>query len=174
MTLCGHNTHILINAGSAKGERVARRQSSHGRRVQYNKFAAIYTLRCVKRTCGQACHAPMEPLGQIQSNRLLLIPRPSINQNQTTLMFFVRIESVRRRVVFFMTDYPLAEVTSLGVVPSDFFCRPKSAMEVAQAQSYARENNLPLNCDWLCTNLLIRDGEFGESSCKIAHQFCPG
>lgn len=72
----------------------------------------------------------------------------------------------------FMTDYPLAEVTSLGVGgPADLFCRPKSAMEVAQAQSYARENNLPLTVIGYGTNLLIRDGGIRGVVMQIAHHF---
>ena len=43
----------------------------------------------------------------------------------------------------FMTDYPLAEVTSLGVGGPAISFEAKKCHGSRPAQSYARENNLP-------------------------------
>lgn len=59
----------------------------------------------------------------------------------------------------FKKNYPLSKVTSLGVGgPADLFIQPKSVNEVAQAQRFATEHNLPLTIIGYGTNLLVRDG----------------
>jgi UDP-N-acetylmuramate dehydrogenase len=59
----------------------------------------------------------------------------------------------------FIENYPLSKVTSLGVGgPADLFIQAKSADDVANAQLFALENNLPLTLIGYGTNLLIRDG----------------
>ncbi len=70
----------------------------------------------------------------------------------------------------FNRNYPLSKVTSLGVGgPADLFIQPNSVEEVAQAQRFAQEHDLPLTVIGYGTNLLIRDGGIRGVVMQIAH-----
>ncbi len=73
-------------------------------------------------------------------------------------------------MTMFTNNYPLSKVTSLGVGgPADFFIQPKSIDEVAQAQRFALEHDLPVTIIGYGTNLLIRDGGIRGVVVQIAH-----
>lgn len=72
----------------------------------------------------------------------------------------------------FLKDYPLANVTSLGVGgPADFFIRPSSAEEIVAAQRFALERDYPLTIIGYGTNLLVRDGGIRGVVIQIAEPF---
>ncbi|HHY15970.1 MAG TPA: UDP-N-acetylmuramate dehydrogenase [Firmicutes bacterium] len=72
----------------------------------------------------------------------------------------------------FLKDYPLANVTSLGVGgPADFFIRPGSTLEIIAAQRFALEKGYPLTVIGYGTNLLIRDGGIRGIVIQIAEPF---
>lgn len=72
----------------------------------------------------------------------------------------------------FLRNYPLANLTSLGVGgPADFFIQPSNLDEVVQAQRFALEHNYPLTVIGYGTNLLIRDGGIRGVVIQIAAPF---
>ena len=72
----------------------------------------------------------------------------------------------------FVKDYPLRNVTSLGVGgPADFFVQPTTVNEVIQAQRFALERGYPLTVIGYGTNLLIRDGGIRGVVMQIAEPF---
>lgn len=72
----------------------------------------------------------------------------------------------------FQKDFPLAQVTALGVGgPADFFLRAATAKEVVEAQRFALTNNYPLTVIGYGTNLLIRDGGIRGVVLQLADPF---
>lgn len=72
----------------------------------------------------------------------------------------------------FLRNYPLANLTSLGVGgPADFFIQPSSLEEVVRAQRFALDRGLPLTVIGYGTNLLIRDGGIRGVVVQIAAPF---
>ncbi len=72
----------------------------------------------------------------------------------------------------FQRNYPLANLTSLGVGgPADYFIQPSSLEEVVQAQRFALEKGCPLTVIGYGTNLLIRDGGIRGVVVQIAAPF---
>lgn len=72
----------------------------------------------------------------------------------------------------FLKDYPLANVTSLGVGgPADFFVRPGTTEEIIAAQRFALEKDYPLTIIGYGTNLLVRDGGIRGVVIQIAEPF---
>lgn len=72
----------------------------------------------------------------------------------------------------FLRNYPLANVTSLGVGgPADFFVQPSTTEEVIAAQRFALDEGLPLTVIGYGTNLLVRDGGIRGVVVQIAGPF---
>jgi len=72
----------------------------------------------------------------------------------------------------FLRDYPLSNVTALGVGgPADFFVRPRSIEEIQRAQNFALENNYPITVIGYGTNLLVRDGGIRGVVIQLADTF---
>lgn len=72
----------------------------------------------------------------------------------------------------FLRDYPLSQVTSLGVGgPADFFIRPANTNEVIRAQRFAMEHDYSLTIIGYGTNLLVRDGGIRGVVMQIAEPF---
>ncbi|HPT82508.1 MAG TPA: UDP-N-acetylmuramate dehydrogenase [Limnochordia bacterium] len=72
----------------------------------------------------------------------------------------------------FLKNYPLANLTSLGVGgPADFFVQPSSLEEVVRAQRFALEKGYPLTVIGYGTNLLIKDGGIRGVVVQIAAPF---
>lgn len=72
----------------------------------------------------------------------------------------------------FLRNYPLANLTSLGVGgPADYFIQPSSLEEVVQAQRFALERGLPLTVIGYGTNLLIKDGGIRGVVVQLAAPF---
>jgi UDP-N-acetylmuramate dehydrogenase len=72
----------------------------------------------------------------------------------------------------FLRNYPLANLTSLGVGgPADFFIQPSTLAEVVQAQRFALDGGYPLTIIGYGTNLLIKDGGIRGVVMQIAAPF---
>jgi UDP-N-acetylmuramate dehydrogenase len=72
----------------------------------------------------------------------------------------------------FLRNYPLANLTSLGVGgPADFFIQPANLQEVVEAQCFALDHNYPLTVIGYGTNLLIKDGGIRGVVVQIAAPF---
>jgi UDP-N-acetylmuramate dehydrogenase len=72
----------------------------------------------------------------------------------------------------FLRNYPLANLTSLGVGgPADFFIQPANLQEVVEAQRFALDHNYPLTVIGYGTNLLIKDGGIRGVVVQIAAPF---
>lgn len=72
----------------------------------------------------------------------------------------------------FLKDYPLAQITSLGVGgPADFFLKATSTDDIIQAQRFALKNKYPLTVIGYGTNLLIKDGGIRGVVLQIAEPF---
>lgn len=72
----------------------------------------------------------------------------------------------------FQKDFPLAQVTALGVGgPADFFLRAATTEDVIAAQRFALTNNYPLTVIGYGTNLLIRDGGIRGVVLQLAEPF---
>ena len=72
----------------------------------------------------------------------------------------------------FLRNYPLSNVTSLGVGgPADYFIRPSTTEEIIAAQRFALEKDYPLTVIGYGTNLLVRDGGIRGVVIQIAEPF---
>ena len=72
----------------------------------------------------------------------------------------------------FLRNYPLANLTSLGVGgPADFFIQAANLQEVVEAQRFALDHNYPLTVIGYGTNLLIKDGGIRGVVVQIAAPF---
>lgn len=72
----------------------------------------------------------------------------------------------------FLHNYPLAQVTSLGVGgPADFFIRPKNVQEIMQTQNFALKEGYPLTIIGYGTNLLVKDGGIRGVVMQLAEPF---
>ena len=72
----------------------------------------------------------------------------------------------------FLRNYPLANLTSLGVGgPADFFIQPANLQEIVEAQRFALDHNYPLTVIGYGTNLLIKDGGIRGVVVQIAAPF---
>lgn len=72
----------------------------------------------------------------------------------------------------FLQNYPLAQVTSLGVGgPADFLVRPQNIPEIIQAQLFAENEGYPLTIIGYGTNLLVRDGGIRGVVIQLAEPF---
>ena len=72
----------------------------------------------------------------------------------------------------FLRDYPLSNVTALGVGGcADFFVKPRTIEEIQQAQRFALDNRYPITVIGYGTNLLVRDGGIRGVVIQLADTF---